>query len=67
MNIQQFISTSSYATLPHGFLILALMVAGSITGVLAGMLMKNSEVLIRSRTWFLIIALFAIGTWQPSY
>ncbi len=67
MNIQQFVATSSYATLPYGFMILALMVAGSGLGMLAGILMKNNEVLIRSRTWLLIIALFSIGTWQPCY
>ncbi len=67
MNLQQFVSGSSYANLPHGFLVLGLMVSGAVAGMIVGILMKNSEILIRSRTWLLIIALFSVGTWQPGY
>lgn len=67
MNLLQFVSNSSYATLPHGFLVLGLMVGGATIGMLAGLMLKNNEVVIRSRTWLLIIALFSLGTWQPSY
>ena len=67
MNLQQWITGSSYSTLPHGFLVLGLMVGGAVTGMLAGLALKSNEVLIRSRTWLLIIALFSLGTWRPGF
>lgn len=67
MNLTQIVADSSYASLPHGFLVLGLMVAGAIVGMLAGIALKNREILIRSRTWLLIIALFSLGTWQAAF
>lgn len=67
MNLLHFVSGSSYATLPYGFLVLGLMVGGATVGMLAGLVLKNNEVLIRSRTWLLIIALFSLGTWRPGF
>ncbi len=67
MSLASFADTSSYASLPHGFLVLGLMVAAAVCGMLAGLLLKNNEVLVRSRTWLLIIALFSLGTWQPRF
>lgn len=67
MNLDQLVTASSYGSLPHGFLVLGLMVAGAATGMLAGLTMKNNEVLIRSRTWLVIIVLFSLGTWQASF
>lgn len=65
--LENLLAGSSYSTQPYGFLLLGLMVAGSCAGMLAGLAMKNSEVAIRSRTWLLIIALFSLGTWKPSF
>lgn len=67
MNVNQFVATSSYATLPYGFITLGLMAAGAATGMLAGLALKNNEVFIRSRTWLLIIVLFSLGTWRPEF
>ena len=67
MNLATFVNSSSYATLPHGFLVLGLMIGGAVIGMLAGLALKSDEVLIRSRTWLLIIALFSLGTWQPGF
>lgn len=67
MPLEQLLTNSSYTTLPHGFLVLGLMVAAATIGILAGLALNNNEVMIRSRTWLLIIALFSLGTWQPRF
>lgn len=67
MPLEQLLTNASYASLPHGFLVLGLMVTGALIGMLAGLALRNNEVLIRSRTWLLIIALFCLGTWQASF
>ncbi len=67
MPFEGLLIDSSYASQPHGFLILGLMVAGAVTGMLAGLILKNSEILIRSRTWLLIIALFSLSAWRAVF